>query len=82
MSIEQKERIEELEELLEESQESLIELQDEVEQLTSELGDSLSQEDYYKQKESLTNKAYDAGFAASSRGDTQMKSWLNYKIEA
>jgi predicted transcriptional regulator len=82
MSDEQQERIEELEELLEESQESLICRQDEVEQLTSELSDSLSQEDYYEQKESIMNKSFNAGFDANLRGEPRLKSWLNHKIEA
>ncbi len=81
MSDELKERIEEVEELVEESQESAIELQEEVEHLSSELSGSISQDELYEQKESIMNKAYDAGFKASSRGDAQMKSWLNYKIE-
>ena len=82
MSKEQKERIEELEEMLDESKESISELQEENGYLSNELQDSISQDELYEQKESIMNAAYDAGFNASSRGDAQLKSWLNYKIEA
>jgi hypothetical protein len=82
MSNELKERIEELEELLEESQELIIELQEEVEHLSIDLQGSISQDDLYEQKEVIMSTAFDAGYMAGDRGDAQMKSWLNYKIEA
>ena len=82
MSDEQKERIEELEELLDESKESLSDLQNEVEQLSSELSCSFSQDELYEKKESFMNEAYNAGYDAGYAKEYKMKSWLNYKIEA
>lgn len=77
--------VDELIELLEDRDMKIEELEQEVEEgecVMTDLRFELSQVEEEDEPEDIAERAFDAGFNAGTGLENQMKSWLNYKIEA